>query len=67
VRTYRTLWVLRWLLCALGLTLGVVLVANGVAVIGLLVATMAVLRIAMLTILTRRRRQRSVLASPDRT
>ncbi|HEY7105221.1 MAG TPA: hypothetical protein VH986_02340 [Acidimicrobiia bacterium] len=59
MQTYRTLRALRWVICALGLTLGVVLVANGATVVGLLIGAIAVLRLVMLTMLTRRRRGRA--------
>jgi len=46
---------LRWVMVALGLVLGAVLIANGSVVIGALIATMAILRAFMLRSVPRRR------------
>jgi hypothetical protein len=49
--------VLRWVILALGLALGLVLLVSGHLLIGGLITAMVVLRIVMFTKVTHRRRQ----------
>ena len=55
-RTMRNLWTLRWVLMGLSLLLAIALIASGAVFIGVLLAGVAIVRLAMIMVLQRRRR-----------
>jgi len=54
----RSFWALRWLMVALGVLLGVVLIATGAVLIGVIILALAGTRLAMILTWQQRRRQR---------
>lgn len=59
-RPNQSMWIVRWVLTALALTLAIVLIAQGSILIGVLVAALAIVRTAMFIMWHRRVRERAL-------
>jgi hypothetical protein len=55
-RTMQNLWTIRWVLMGLSAVIAVVLIASGAVVLGLLLAGIAIVRLLMMLMFWRRRR-----------
>jgi uncharacterized membrane protein len=57
-RPNQSIWIFRWVLTALALSLAIALIARGSVLIGVLVAALAIVRTAMFVMWHRRIRER---------